>query len=350
MAIAMTEQYSEDTQGAKDCLERSFDLVDAATAQIPAGEVARLADYGCADGGTALGLYERFVEAVRDRVGQVELVLSDLPSNDFDGLAQTVARMDRWPRVFPSMVPRSFFQPVTPQESVDLGFAATAMHWLSARPDPIPHHTHANACGDHAVFARFAAASADDWAHILALRAAELKPGGHMVTVNLARDAQGHYLGHNGRDENMHDVIHEEWAKLRDEGQLTEREYVAGTFQNFYRSEEELTAPFADDGSARAVGLVLERSRIERVPCPYRARFEEDGDVERFADGLMRTVRSWSRHTFSTALRERPDGETVVDLLYERLRQRYQHEPRRHSMDYVQSYLHFRKEAGHVGV
>lgn len=348
MPIAMTARYSEQTEGAQICLEKALDLLKSGIEAIPDGGSACFADYGCADGGTALGVYRSFWESLRGRVDLVDFRLSDLPTNDFVGLANSAAKMEDWSDAFVAMVPRSFFLPVLPPGTVDLGFSATAMHWLSQRPEPIRNHTHANACGAADIEARFAAASARDWEGILTLRAAELKPGGHMVTVNLARDAEGHYLGNNGTDDNMHDVIHEEWRRLRDEGLISASEYEAATFQNYYRSESELIAPFAREGAAASAGLELVTSRVEHVPCPYRQRFEADGDAVGFAEGLMRTIRSWSRHTFSTALADRSDGDIIVDLLYDRLRQRYLSEPHRHSMAYVQSYLQFRRRTTHA--
>jgi len=350
MPIHMTSAYSLQTQGARDCiLLAADDLAEACRAAPALGGVFRFADYGAADGGTAEDTWRRVLEDVLGRVDvdRSELLAVDLPANDFDGLAQTVARVgeDR-DDVLVAMVPRSFYARCAAPGSVSLGFSATAMHWLSRVPRWLDDHTHANATPDEAARAAFAEQSRDDLRAVLRRRAEELAPGGRLVLVNLARDDEGHYLGHNGHDRNMHEVLHELWRGLLDEGRIDQDAYRRGTFQNYYRSEAELTVDLAEGTPLWEAGLWLVGSRIERVPCPYRARFERDGDVEAFATGLMGTVRSWGAHTFLSALADRDDAQEVVDTLYDRYRSRVAAEPHRHSMDYVQSYLQLAKVGG----
>ncbi len=346
----MTANYSDDTEGARVCLERSLDMIRAATGAVPVdSDTFRFLDCGAADGGTALGLWSNVLELAlgREGVTRFELLANDLPSNDFDALGINVARTvaDR-PDALGLMVPRSFYAPVAAPGSVHLGFSATAMHWLSEKPILLRTHTHANATPDVAARNAFAAVAQRDWRRILTRRAEELAPGGELVLVNLARDGDGRFLGRNHEHECMHDVLHDLWKGLREEGRIDEEAYVRGTFQNFYKSEAELTECLTDAASTpHRAGLRLVTSRVELVPCFYRARFAKDGDTDAFADGLMRTVRSWSEHTFRDALGERTDRQAVCDTLYARYRAAIAAAPERHSMDYVQSYLRLRKVA-----
>ncbi|MEO1339110.1 MAG: SAM-dependent methyltransferase, partial [Myxococcota bacterium] len=170
-----------------------------------------------------------------------------------------------------------------------------------------------------------------DWAALVRRRRDELSPDGHLITVNLAADESGRYLGHNAQDLNMHDVLHDIWSGFRDDGTIDAAAYRRATFQNFYKRESQFVAPFAE-------GWRIHKVETKMVDCPYRARFEKDGHVERFASGLMRTVRSWSAHTFRGAI-DGPESNDIVDRLYAEFERRIQSEPRRFSMDYVQNYL-----------
>ncbi|MEM6292392.1 MAG: SAM-dependent methyltransferase [Myxococcota bacterium] len=346
----MVENYSADTEGARACIESASDLVLRAAAELPSDVPIRLVDYGAADGGTARPLWQSVLTRLRETRAQqpVELLANDLPFNDFNALGQTLqALADGDPSMRVMMSPRSFYDAVASEQTVHLGFSATAMHWLRQLPFHIEGHTHANAVEDAAVRARFANASMRDWTAVLEHRARELRPGGSLVTVNLARDEAGLYLGHNGRDENMHEVLRGLWYGLADEGAITAEEREQATFQNFYKSQEEFTAPLRAGTSVHALGLRLVEMRTVTVGCPYRRAFEVNGDVAAFAGGLMRTVRSWSRHTFTTALQARraEDAAERVDELYRRFEQAITAAPDRFSMDYVHNHAWMRREA-----
>ncbi|MGF1510403.1 MAG: SAM-dependent methyltransferase [Myxococcota bacterium] len=344
MAIAMTQNYSAETDGARLCLERSLDLVDEVLAQLhQASGPFCFADFGAADGGTTEALYKRVTDRVKESGRPLLAILNDLPGNDFDTLSEVGRRTFQAAGGQLRTMPRSFYETVAEPASVDLGFTATAMHWLSSVPEALPHHTHANAASPSPV--AFRAAAVRDWDHLLALRANELVPGGSFVAVNLACDDAGRYLGNNRVDHNMHDVLHDTWLGLHREGAFDATTYRAATFQNFYKREEDFRAPFeALDSKTRQAGLRLMRMRTVLTRCPYRKQFDADGDADVFATALMKTVRSWSKHTFETALDGHPERDVVVSEFYRRFQERVRHEPRRFSMDYVHNHLLARRE------
>ena len=91
-------------------------------------------------------------------------------------------------------------------------------------------------------------------------------------------------------------------------------------------------APLKDKTSAAYLnGLRLVDERTVHVPCPYRKRWKEDADTAAFAEGLMATIRSWSRHSFASVA-----GDETADLVYERLKQRIAESPEEWSLDYVE--------------
>ncbi len=345
MAIAMTTGYSAQTEGALLCINAASDWALTCVDQLPAQTSYVLIDYGAADGGTAVGLWSQVLDRLHANQPKAHLTLigNDLPSNDNVALAENLAQqIPRTPKPTVLVSARSFYEPSVAPDTVSFGFSATAMHWLSESPGPLETHTHVLASGDSEALKRFTTQALKDWAYILELRSLELKVGGRLLTVNLSRDEQGRYLGHNGGEtRNVHDQLHQIWRGLADEGVISEEIYKKGTVLNFYKSPEEFMTPLKDTNSAAyRNGLRLVDERTVYVKCPYRRRWNEDGDTATFAAGLMATIRSWSRHSFASVA-----GDAIADQVYARLEQRIAAAPDEWSLDYVEHHQMMEKVA-----
>ena len=345
MAIAMTTGYSAQTEGALLCIEAASDWALTCVDELAVADSHVLIDYGAADGGTAVGLWNQVLDRLHANQPKAHLTLigNDLPSNDNIALANNLAlQIPRDPKPTVLVSARSFYEPSVAPNSVSFGFSATAMHWLSASPGPLNSHTHVLASGDADALQRFTAQAMKDWNHILELRSRELKLGGRLLTVNLSRDEAGLYLGHNGGEtRNVHDQLHQIWRGMAEEGLISQEQYQQGTVLNFYKSPEEFMAPLKDESSAAyRNGLRLVDERTVYVKCPYRRRWNENGDTATFAAGLMATIRSWSRHSFASAA-----GDTAADTVFERLQQRIAEAPSEWSLDYVEHHQMMEKVA-----
>ena len=345
MAIAMTTGYSAQTEGALLCIEAASDWALTCVDQLAAADSHVLIDYGAADGGTAVGLWHQVLDRLHANQPQAHLTLigNDLPSNDNVALAENLAlQIPRAPRPTVLVSARSFYEPSVGPDTVSFGFSATAMHWLSESPGPLNTHTHVLASDDAEALQRFTAQALKDWTNILELRSKELKVGGRLLTVNLSRDNKGRYLGHNGGEtRNVHDQLHQIWKGLADEGVISHEQYRKGTVLNFYKSPDEFIAPLKDQSSAPyRNGLRLVNERTVYVKCPYRRRWEENGDTAAFASGLMATIRSWSRHSFASAA-----GDEAADEVYKRLEKRIAEAPSEWSLDYVEHHQMMEKVA-----
>ena len=207
----MTTGYSAQTEGALLCIEAASDWALTCVDELAVADSHVLIDYGAADGGTAVGLWNQVLDRLHANQPQAHLTLigNDLPSNDNIALANNLAlQIPRDPKPTVLVSARSFYEPSVAPNSVSFGFSATAMHWLSASPGPLNSHTHVLASGDADALQRFTAQAMKDWNHILELRSRELKLGGRLLTVNLSRDEAGLYLGHNGGEtRNVHDQL-----------------------------------------------------------------------------------------------------------------------------------------------
>ena len=342
--------YSAHTRGAKDVIDGARDLACDAIAEMDVAgfrEPFHIADYGAADGGTSIDLHRATISALRERAPgrTVCITYTDLPRNDYSALFTTAhggrpgvtSYRDEHDGVFVYAAATSFFEPIFPPETIDFGFSATAMHWLSALPSPVSDHIHmAGARGEELETLRTRALA--DWEDILLARAAELKPGGRLLTINLALSEDGRHMGNTG-GANMFDVMNRLWRGLVDDGTITASEYRRTTIPQFYRTPAEFHAPLLDPGGpVRCAGLRLVRARTRFTRCPYAAGFAEDRDAGRFAETYVPNTRTWSETVFVNALdatRPLSQRQAIVDRYFRSFADLVRSNPDPHAMDYI---------------
>lgn len=128
-------------------------------------------------------------------VEQAQLLLSDRPENDFSTLCSTITKwndeLKEPPSIFISLVPRSFYRPVVPPDSVHVGFSLACLHHLDRVPD-LPHD---NDEAKNKDILRSQAHS--DLRTFLNLRAREVKKDGWLVLslVSEATSGRPNYQG-----------------------------------------------------------------------------------------------------------------------------------------------------------
>ena len=350
--------YSERTAGAKNVINDAGAMVLNALRDLPPASTLRFADYGAADGGTSQQMWDMVIRNCRDAGDerQIEMVYTDLASNDFSTLFRimqgmqgdaTYAYQNHFKNVFVHACGTGFHEQLLTNASLHLGFSATAMHYVSVKPMEIPNHVHA-ACADINSKTAFAKQAAVDWQNILLARAAELVPGGRFICLNFGIDAEGRYLGNTG-GKHMFDHFHKFWRALYEKGSITKSEYEGATFVQYYRTMEEFCAPFSDPNSdVSRAGLVLKSSSTKLTKCPYEAAFHDAGGKmsnREYAESLIPTMRSWSETVFKTALKGRDSSEInkIVDDFYQAYSDEVAADPKGHAMDYVHIILDIEK-------
>ena len=361
-----------DVQGCYDVIENAKPMVLEAVRRALASRVAlhttgspfHVADFGTADAGTSMPLMRAVVEAVRGSEGPatpIVVTYEDQTMNDWNSVfrrvhgvlpgadASFMQAADS--NVFALASGTTFYQPCVPAATLDLAFSATAMHWLSVTPCPIPDALHSACTADPAAGAAFEAQAAADWAHIMALREAELKPGGQLVLVNFSKDDAGQFLGTAGRlAGSMHGSFAEIWADL-----VTPEEFAGTNFPNQYRSLGATLAPF-DGGGGLGGAMAVVSADNAQVPCPFYDAFHGlgdqagrayafAGDAAGHAANYVPTTRTWSNSTFLAGVGGRPEEERhrLVDELFRRYEARVAAAPADHAMDYTHAYVHAEK-------
>jgi hypothetical protein len=354
--------YSQRTRGAKDVIDSAVGMLEDAVAALPARiteHSIQIADYGAADGGTSKHAIYRTISALRKRYPQhqVAVTYSDLPGNDYSTLFRNVTGanddsgdnyLKDFGNIFVNACGTGFHNQLMPDQTLDIGFSATAMHYVSEKPCQIPNHVHMVGASGSTLDA-FSRQARDDWNQILLSRAAELKPGGRLVFMNFGIDEDGRYLGNTGGI-NMFNTFNDIWYELHEEGLITHDEWVDATFSQFYRTREEFCTPLVDPSSeVYQSGLRLVSCHTDVVTCPYRAAYEAAGgtmSAQEFATSYIPTLRSWSETVFATALdSSRPEDTraALVDQFYQRYEDRVAADPTGHAMDYVHCYLAIEK-------
>lgn len=343
--------YSLATKGAKDVIDIATPRVLQAINSIPiTSNRFTIADMGCADAGTSLGMIRSLLGHLQKRNPdtQTTVVYADQPLNDFNALIQIVhgqTQFQSWLGEFENAYAlasgSSFYLQAVPDNTLDFAFSATAMHWLSSKPCNITNHVHmVGAEGKE--FEKFAIQAKNDWQMILYRRACELKSGGKMVLVNFCRDEQGQYLGNTG-GVNMFDTFNAIWLEFLRDGKIEQGEYEAMTLPQYYNTIGEFSAPLVDESSnCYKAGLRLENIETGIVPCPFAEEFKQHGDAKTFADGLIPTVRSWSQSIFRAGLDSSRSSDEITELIndyYGRYHALVCENPTGHGMGYVHAYM-----------
>ena len=349
--------YSLATKGAKDVIDAATPMVVDAINSVPIATIKNgftFSDMGCADGGTSLSMVEAAISAVRERVINVpvSIAYTDQPRNDFNALVTNVhglgpfdSYLNRFENTYPMFSGTSFYRQILPYGLLNVGFSATAMHWLSAKPCDISSHVHmVGASGDE--LDKFRSQAQRDWEQILLCRAAELAPGGRLVLINFAIDDEGRYLGNTG-GVNMFDMFNEIWQQFVDEKRIEQSEYAAMTLPQYYNNLDEFSAPLLDESSpVHQAGLRLENIDTRVVPCPFAEAYKVHGDAQKFADEYLPTIRSWNESTYFAALSEERsvnERHAIIEDYYDTYKQRVLENPSDHGMGYVHAYTEISK-------
>ncbi|MBX2838615.1 MAG: class I SAM-dependent methyltransferase [Gammaproteobacteria bacterium] len=364
ITMATGGEYSLATIGAKHVIDNALPMVVRALDQIleespdRASENNHLtwcfSDMGCADGGTSLDLWRNVLSHLRRRSdADVQVVYADQSRNDFNALVSILhghssfkSYLDEYDHVHALESGSSFYLPILPANSLDVGFSATAMHWLSSLPCNISDHVHmVGARGSE--LESFSHQAAQDWQTILTHRARELRAGGRLVLINFCIDDQGRYLGNTG-GVNMFDNFNALWQSFVSDGVITDEEYQAMTLPQYYNTVEEFSEPFEDSNNAvYKKGLRLEEISTAVVACPFAEDFKQHGDAKRFAKEYIPTIRSWNESIYYGALsanRSLEERQEIINAYYAAYQSQVESNPSEHGMGYVHAYMSIRHE------
>jgi hypothetical protein len=324
-------------------------LLEAAARRIAIEPGARpivIADYGSSQGRNSLAPIRAAIAALRPRIGQRRAILvchTDLPDNDFSTLFGVVesdpdSYLGTDPAVYPSAIGRSFYRSLFPPDHVDLGWSSYAAVWLSRIPRTIPDHIFIPR-STGAIRAELDRQAALDWESFLAMRSAELRPGGRLVVAlpSLDHDGSTAFAA-------VMDHANAVLSELVVSHAITAEERSRMTLGACPRREQDLLAPFAQTGRFKA--LVVEHCSTSK-PIDS-AWIDYEGDQDRAALAGKRAL--FFRVIFVPALSQALDPsrgveqrQAFADRLEQGLRQRLADRPAR--LDHLVGIIVLAKEA-----
>ena len=350
LAMKGAGYYSAKTAGAKTAIDKTLKLIENALKTIPSTEILKFADFGSADGGTSQEMWFNVIKLIREKGDdrQIEILYTDLASNDFSTLFKTMQGMhgnskfafqNFYSNVYVHGCGTGFHKQLMTNNSLTLGFSATAMHYVAERPCLIENHVHMTGANESEK-KLFKNQANKDWETILLNRSKELIKGGRFVCINFGIDEQGRCLGNTG-GHTMFNNFAKNWKQLEDQGIITKQEFINATFTQHYRTVEEFRAPFDNKESVISKsGLVLKSCETMITECPYKIHYLNNKNTmssQEYAKTLIPTMRSWSETVFRNALIDRTENEIneIVDKFYNLYIDEVSNDPEGHAMDYV---------------
>ena len=312
-------------------IDRMLSLLEQAATDVPVGdEVLVLADYGSSQGLNSMAPMRVAIETVRARVGADKPALvfhTDLPSNDFTSLFHALDEDSnsylRSPAIYSAAVGHSFFGPILPPGHGHLGWNSWAVHWLSQKSADAPDHVSPTLSAIPAVRAAASGQSARDWSGFLQSRSSELRDGGKMLCLVIIDTGQPE------NSDLLWTYLWDSIVELGQQGELTQSEQLRITIPIWYRSMDELRAPFGSGD--QFAGLRLEYIEAISAPDPYWPSFEETGDSEAFGNSWANAMRAISAPTIVEALGS--DRDRLVEEIFERCAARIAGTPIKYDWD-----------------
>lgn len=303
-AMAGGGEYDRHSEAqARDALSQSELVTEAAEAISDRSSLSSvvIADYGCAQGRASNPLIRSAIDRVRRAHPDVPIMVvhNDLITNDWAGLFARLGGDGSYLRaaggpITPLASATSFYEPVVPRHSVDLGLSFAALQWLSQPgPQGTPGALFFDQLPDDArgSMARLAEA---DWTRFLSLRADELAPGGRMVLDMMGRHDDGPATGHD-----LWRIASEAGEAMASDGALDRArldDYVVPLYE---RTLGEVRRPCEADLSDR---LELESLAIADSTHPVIERFADDGDRDALAAAMTGFFRAFSEPSLRAAL------------------------------------------------
>jgi len=289
-----------------------------------------IADYGAADGVNSSALFENIIGQIRsiNPSLKIRLVYNDIAVRDYFDQFWTKSRLKQMGGVEAEYIRRSFYEAFPEiKGKLHLGFSSTSLHWLNTKDVGTdffqhPSHIQANQLSEKDR-RKFVEKWKEDWTVFLRERASELVEGGALFMANLTNRGGDRWPASAGYN-NLRDVCHE----LCREGRIKEEEWKAIFVPDYFATPQEMKSLIGEDGLAQTFNLGFFEEMT--VPCAYysqfKGRLDDDQARAKLADTLAHVVRAWSESSIKTGLAA--DDKAEIDEIYQRLRDKFYHNPK----------------------
>lgn len=337
--------YDEHSTAQRATIEFLLDWIEIAASELilpAAGKPVTIADYGCSEGNNAILGMSRAVQVLERRGSQHPIcgVFSDLATNNFNRLFENLVAAhslaaDR-AGFFPVAAGGSFYGPLLPPSTVNLGLSFNAVCWMDRLPTHVPDFV-IHPCGatirpgvqiPTEIRRAITEQAASDLLRFYTHRAEELQPGGRLIIVLPGRNAS-HWCG-----SGVYDLLDDACRALVDAGRIDRAVYECITVPVYFRSLEELLAPVQENNSPLASAFAIEKTFDDCVPTPFVEEFRKSGDANRYADALVGFLQAFSEPIVRAAV-EPTHGADTVAAVYEQAKKLLRNEPEKYQFRYL---------------
>ncbi len=278
--------YSASSRLQAAGLNQAIRLFEEAAAAVPIPQPPLpivIADYGAANGHNSLLPLNAAITTLRGRTRPEHSILvthTDVPENDFSALFRVLREdpdsyLRRDPATFASAVGRSFYSQILPANTVNLGWSAWSILWLSSVPAVVGDHIHASFSADSTARLAHDRLAARDWHEFVAYRGRELCPGGRVVVMTMAISSDGEF-GYRA----LFEALMAELGELAARAVITADELMQMSLPIAGRRTADFTTPFAPSG--RLEQLTIEHLEVFDAEDRFWRQYQKDGDTAAF--------------------------------------------------------------------
>lgn len=278
-----------------------------------------LADYAASQGKNSLPPINLALDVILRKssmLTSIEVIHTDLPSNDFSSLFAMLEHapesyLRRDSRISALAVGRSYFQPILSAGKVDLAWNSWSLQWMSRLPQPIRDAIFIDCSSDIETRQAFDRQLRADWETFLICRSMEMASGGALLSMFVANrsDLPGWrpFWGAFWR------VL----IEMKNEGRLSGDLLDAISMPIGARTIDDIKAPFANGGDF--AHLRIEHLDMIDGPDPFWDAYLETKDTRRFGSSWSNMARAVVGPLISDALA----GEMAKDLLLNEIFERF---------------------------
>ncbi len=303
----------------------------------------RFADFGCSEGANSMHIMELLTNATRQRRSNpLQIVHSDLPTNDYNTLLHAIGSRERAPytdpSVFGSIVAGSMFNQLLPPRSLHMSTCFNAIGFFAEHPlERLPDYIMPNGPGpltEHGSISKEDKEACEQQAEkdleaFLTARASELTAGGKLLL---------HSFGRNDQVSTAHGIMDALNMALLDHVEseaITQDDYARYYHPIYLRNLSQLTAPVKPETGPLSHLFTIEKAKSYETPVPFIEQYKELKNLPVFAHQMVSFFRAFTEATLQEILGHIPNMPTLLDSIYARAEERIQTAPRQYQFRYI---------------
>jgi hypothetical protein len=286
----MSNNYNSNSSMQKFVVQSSIKFIEEAIDVLDVDSVDIIADFGCSQGLNSIYAMKAIINYLKKTNKYVKepfIFHNDLPTNDWRTLFQLLIEDNSYKGVASG---RSFYEQCLPNNSLQIGYSSTSIHWLSKKPCNLSNHCYIGLSQDFKEREAFKYQAYLDYCQFLQHRSRELVPGGVLILTILGTNEQG-----KTESDGLKQILYE-CAQLLP---LTSQELIDFSLPLYCRSYEECI----DERVFTQYSFDLIKSKFASMSSPLFKQWKEGHiSLDEFARSISLYVQGWSESILQQTL------------------------------------------------